>query len=554
MIAGAGALAAVLLAVTMAPGFTARNATAEELLGMVRSMLREGDAADAPRVHFEEALRSYYGDSATAESAPDDSPVRLLWVDGGELSDRGEDLLDAIREAWREGIDPEAYRDSTVDGALARLERTRNALAAARSELLLSDAFLRLADRLARGSGDAPRAGLTWDIDPGEVDHAQLLRNLADGSSPGEELEELRSRLPWYEPMVEALDVYREIEQNGGWPKVPTGQSVALGDTSAAVAAVRERLAASPDEHVRELAEGADEPEVFDERLAGAVAAFQEHHGIAVDSVVGPGTLAAMNVSAAERVAELRLNLDRLRRLPPELGSRAILVNVAGYELVVLEGDEPVMQMDVVVGQPEWRTKIFEGELEYLVVHPYWHVPASIEAAEILPAVREDPSYLEREHLVVVDPADSYGPAVSTDDIDWDDVDPESFPYDFRQEPGPWNALGAVKFMFPNEYNIYLHDSPARELFQRHERAFSHGCIRVEKPLELARYLLEHASDVRPDELDDLLAEDERTQIDLTETIPVYIAYFTAWVDADGAVHFYPDVYDLDEPLPDAGA
>jgi L,D-transpeptidase YcbB len=542
----------MLLAVTMAPGFSGRSTAAEETLGMVRSMLREGDAGDAPRVHFEETLRSYYGDSASAESAPDDSPVRLLWVHGGELSDRGEDLLDAIREAWREGIEPEAYRDSTVESALARLESTRNAPAAARSELLLSDAFLRLADRLARGSGD-PRAGLTWDIDPGEVDHAQLLRNLADGSSPGEELDGLRSRLPWYEPMVEALEVYREIEQNGGWPRVPTGQTVALGDTSAAVAAVRERLAASPEERVRELAEGADEPEVFDERLAGAVAAFQEHHGIAVDSVVGPGTLAAMNVSAADRVAELRLNLDRLRRLPPELGSRAILVNVAGYELVVLEGDEPVMQMDVVVGQPEWRTKIFEGELEYLVVHPYWHVPASIEAAEILPAVREDPSYLEREHLVVVNPADSYGPPVPTDDIDWDDVDPESFPYDFRQEPGPWNALGAVKFMFPNEYNIYLHDSPARELFQRHARAFSHGCIRVEKPLELARYLLEHASDMPLDELDDLLAEGERTQIDLTENVPVYIAYFTAWVDADGAVHFYPDVYDLDEPLPDAG-
>lgn len=552
MTAGAAALAAILLALPFAPGFFAQEAPPDETLAEVRSMLREGGTETAP-VRFGEALRSHYGNPSSGDSSSTGSAARLLWVDGGDLSANGKQLLDVIREAASEGLDPAAFRDTVVERALTRLEGSSDAAVAARSELLLSDAFLRLADRLARGGDDPPQGGLTWDIERDSVAHEELLANLAGGRSPGEELERLRPRVPWYEPMVEALHIYRETERNGGWPQVPTGQSVAPGDSSALVAAVRQRLAAGPDDRVRELAEGAAQPDVFDERLAGAVAAFQERHGIAVDSIAGPSTIAAMNVPAAERVSELRLNLDRLRRLPRELGSRAILVNVAGYELVVLEAGEPVMQpvmqMDVVVGQPEWRTNIFEGQLEYLVVHPYWHVPASIEAREILPAIREDPTYMERQHLVLVDPEDSFGPPLSVDslDIDWTEVDSASFPYDFRQEPGPWNALGSVKFMFPNEYGIYLHDSPAEELFQRHARAFSHGCIRLERPLELARYLLEHASDTEPGQLDSLMAEGERTQIDLTERIPVYIAYFTAWVDLEGAVNFYPDVYELDE-------
>lgn len=548
MTAGAAALAAIVLALAFAPGFFAQKVSREETLAEVRSMLREG-GTETVSVRFSEALRSYYGSPSSGDSSSTGSAARLLWVEGAKLADRGERLLDAIQESAREGLDPATFRDSVVESALARLESSPDPVAAARSELVLSDAFLRIADRLARGSEEPPQEGLTWDIEPDSVAHEALLAALAEGSSPDEELERLRPRVPWYDPMLEALHAYQEAERDGGWPRVPAGTSLALGDSSALVAAVRRRLAAQPDARVREPAEGAARPEVFDERLAGAVAAFQERHGIAVDSIVGPGTIVAMNVPAADRVTELRINLDRLRRLPRELDSRAILVNVAGYELVVLEDDEPVMQMDVVVGQPEWRTNIFQGQLEYLVVHPYWHVPASIEAREILPAVREDPSYLEREHLVLVEPEDSYGPPLSLDslDIDWSEVDSASFPYDFRQEPGPWNALGSVKFMFPNEYGIYLHDSPAEELFDRHARAFSHGCIRLEKPLELARYLMEHASGAEPAELDSLLAEGERAQIDLTERVPVYIAYFTAWADPEGTVYFYPDVYDLDD-------
>jgi murein L,D-transpeptidase YcbB/YkuD len=388
-------------------------------------------------------------------------------------------------------------------------------------------------------------------VDGDSVDHVQLLADLADGHSVEDELDGLRPRLPWYEPMIDALDAYREIVGSGGWPEVPTGVVVAPGDTSEVVAAVRARLVASADRDERELADEGDEPNVFDDHLSQAVARFQRRHGIAVDSTTGPSTAAAMNVPAAERVADLRLNLDRLRRLPRELGERTILVNVAGYELVVLEHDDAVLQMGVVVGQPEWRTNIFQGELEYLVVNPYWHVPASIEAAEILPKLRENEDYLLEQHMVAVNPDDSFGPPVPTDDIDWEDVDTASFAYDFRQEPGPWNALGSVKFMFPNAHNIYLHDSPADQLFDEHVRAFSHGCIRVERPYALARYLLEHASDASPDEFDELLNSGERTQIDLTEPFPVYIAYFTAWVDPDGSVHFYPDVYNRDAPQAD---
>lgn len=452
-------------------------------------MLDHEDGPVDMEIGFAEALGSFYADSA----AP------LLWVEDHDLTADAERFLEAVDEIPAQGLDPSAYRTSVVQDALEELDGRADPRTAARAEILLSDALLRLAEALARGSDNPARAGLEWGIHRNRFSPESLLDGLAGGAQPEEALERLRPRLSWYEPMMDALASYREVAQSGGWDSVPEGRAVARGDSSATVAAVRARLAASPEEQERRLARRNAESSVYDASLAEAVALFQQRHGVAVDSIVGPSTIAAMNVPAAERVASLELNLDRLRRLPRDLGSPAIVVNVAGFELVVLEDQDVVMEMDVVVGQPEWRTSIFQGRLQYLVVNPYWHVPESIEAREVLPKAKEDTAYLSQEHLVVVREDDNFGPPVPLDSIDWAAVDSASFPYDFRQEPGPHNDLGRIKFMFPNEHAIYLHDTPADELFRRDYRAFSHGCIRVAEPKRLARYLLEHASDAPPE-------------------------------------------------------
>jgi L,D-transpeptidase YcbB len=225
-------------------------------------------------------------------------------------------------------------------------------------------------------------------------------------------------------------------------------------------------------------------------------------------------------------------------------------VNVAGYEMEVVEEGRPVLSMAVVVGEEAWETPVFWDTLDHVVFNPYWNVPESIEEATILPELREDPSYLERNNFEVVDRSGPTPTVVSPSSIDWTKVgEDEEFPYFFRQRPGPNNALGRVKFMFPNEHNIYLHDSPEQHLFERARRAYSHGCIRVEKPLELARLLMEMDSDTSPGGIDDLLGHDSERRVDLNGTIPIYILYFTAWADEDGSTRFHHDPYHQDRRL-----
>jgi L,D-transpeptidase YcbB len=534
----AGAALAVGLSCTPSLPWRADLANDSITLQRVSTLLEGGDAAASEAAGDRlEQLTDFYSAA----------PAEPLWIEGGRLASSAEHLRDVLDALEAEGLDPDLFRTAAVTEALDGPHRSDDA--AALAEIALAGLFLRLADAFGRGHQDPAQAELQWDLTRDSVPYAQLLASVADGEDPGTLLREMLPTLPWYAELREALGAYREAARDGEWPQVPEGDALQRGDTSARVAAVRARLTAGLDAQARSLAAASGQANVFDADLAAAVARFQTRHGIAVDSVVGDATLLAMNVPIQERIADLELNLDRLRSLPDSMGPRFILVNVAGFDLMVMEGTQAVMRMGVVVGRPEWRTAIFQDEMEYLVVNPYWHVPKSIAIDEILPAIRADPGYLEAENLVLVTAGDNLGAPVSAETVDWSAVDPESFPYDFRQDPGPTNALGRVKFMFPNEHNIYLHDTPAGHLFERHFRAFSHGCIRVERPEDLAHYVLEHASDVSPEEFDRLMAGQERAVLDLREPMPVYITYFTAWPNQDGTVHFYHDLYELDEAL-----
>jgi murein L,D-transpeptidase YcbB/YkuD len=256
---------------------------------------------------------------------------------------------------------------------------------------------------------------------------------------------------------------------------------------------------------------------------------------------VGAETLEAMNVPAQERLLQVLLNLDRWRWLPRELGERYVLVNVAGFELAVMENHAPVLRMNVVVGKDGWRTPFFQDSLEFIVVNPYWNVPPSIVRRDLVPAVERDPGYLARNGYEVLNRSgrrvDPYAVNVSSD------------AYTIRQRPGSNNALGEVKFVFPNAMNIYLHDTPAKHLFERSRRAFSSGCIRVEKPRELAEYLLRTATTTPPGTYERLRETGREQWVELDEKLPIYILYFTAWADEQGSVRFYQDVYRRDSAM-----
>jgi murein L,D-transpeptidase YcbB/YkuD len=266
---------------------------------------------------------------------------------------------------------------------------------------------------------------------------------------------------------------------------------------------------------------------MFDAKLAQAVRHFQDRHGLAEDGAAGTETLAALNVPAEDRLRSVWLNLDRWRWLPRELGAHYVIVNVAGFEMAVMKNDTPALAMKVVVGKTGNQTPIFRDTLEHVVVNPYWNVPPKIYRNEVLPAIQRDPGYLARNDMEFVRSGSSTG---------------------VRQRPGPRNALGEVKFLFPNDHDVYLHDTPADDLFGRQTRAFSHGCIRLEKARELAYYLFENAAGRTRAEYDRMVGGRERW-VRLKQKLPVYVVYFTAWPDQDGSVHFYQDIYRRDERM-----
>jgi murein L,D-transpeptidase YcbB/YkuD len=347
--------------------------------------------------------------------------------------------------------------------------------------------------------------------------------------------------------MMKALAHYSGVEANGGWPNVEAAK-VKMGETSTASISLRRRLIAEGDPTEADLAgKGMADSARFDGDLASALAHFQSRHGLVPDSALGPATLEALNTAVSQRVLELKINLDRWRWLPRALGDRFIMVNIAGFEMELVEHDEPSLSMNVVVGKEAWETPVFSDTMKFLIVNPYWNVPQSIQKDEVIPAIMRDPGYLDRNGFEVVD---NRSRVVDASEVDWS---ADASRYAIRQKPGRANALGELKFMLPNDLNIYLHDTPADHLFSRSSRAFSHGCIRLEHPRELARYLMKQVTDASPDDLDDFIASGKEKRIDFTEGVPVYIVYFTGWAASDGSVRFSPDISGQDRRLaPDA--
>jgi murein L,D-transpeptidase YcbB/YkuD len=319
-----------------------------------------------------------------------------------------------------------------------------------------------------------------------------------------------------------------------------------VGDWSAVVPSLRQRLLREGVEPVTDAGS-----EQFDADLEDAVRRFQARHGLQVDGVVGPRTRAALNVSAAQRVDQLVANLERRRWLGEAPGRRQVRVNAAAFTLDAIEDDTVALHMRVVVGRPYRPTPEFSDRIRYLVLNPYWEVPPRLAVQDKLPAIKRDPGYLAAEHLRVLTGWGADARELDPAQIDWQRLR-RHMPYRLRQDPGPWNALGRIKFMFPNAYDVYLHDTPSRGLFAHAERSFSSGCIRVEQALALADWLLQDNPQWTPAALRAAIDSGRTRTVNLRAPVPVYLLYWTAWVDRDGRAHFRRDLYQRDAAL--AGA
>jgi murein L,D-transpeptidase YcbB/YkuD len=447
-------------------------------------------------------------------------------------------LLEIIDDSYLEGLDPSDYHAAALRSVRATLTDPAALTPNARAELdvLLTDSIIRLGYHLRFGKVDANALDPNWNPtrDLLREDPAVTIQEAIDSSSLREFAARVIPRVFLYDRFKTALAEYRAIEANGGWPSVPAGATLKPGDTDARAAALAARLAVTGDLPPSAAVDAAR----YDETLATAVRVFQARHGLTPDGAVGPATLAALNVPVAARIEQLRANLERARWVFYEPESEFLVVNIAGFQLYHLRRGEVVWRTRVQVGRPYRQTPIFRAELSYLVVNPTWTVPPTIYRNDILPAVRRDPAYLASRHI---DAFDASGAVVDAATVDWSGRYP---PYRLVQRPGADNALGRIKFMFPNEHAIYLHDTPSRDLFERDSRAFSSGCIRVENPFELAGQLLGSAR--ARERLDALVASGRTDTIFLDKPMPIMLLYWTAEPDEAGRVSFLPDVYGRD--------
>ena len=451
-------------------------------------------------------------------------------------------LLDFIQNLDQEGLSPAAYPTGELQSLLTQA-RQPNATPAqgARLDLLLSATYLTLADQLTRGVIQPEQLSGSWHIRPQSHDSlfTHLQEAVAGRVAPS--LQALRPQFGQYTKLRRHLATYRKLRDEGGWPMVDKGPTLAPGDSSDRLPPIRQRLYLTGDLDTAP-AQWA-EPSRYDSSLIEAVNRFQQRNGLVVQPEINAQMVETMNVPVEVRLSQIMLNLDRTRWLttgpmPPTY----VLVNIPEYRLHVVEDGQEIKMMRVIVGKTMTSTPVFSDMMEHVEFSPYWNVPNSIARNEIWPKIRRSSSYLNRNHFEILNGWGSNAAVVSRSNVNWGNLRS----YRIRQKPGPWNALGQVKFMFPNEYAIYLHDTPADHLFEKNLRAFSHGCIRIGEPAWMADWLFPQFD---RDEVEEKMANRRHEVVKLDTKIPVYIFYMTAFEDKAGHLNFRPDLYGLDTRL-----
>ena len=462
------------------------------------------------------------------------------------------ELAAAIEQAGREGMSGRDYHQDQVrdllDGGLS--------LDAASRDLLLTDSLVRLTYHYALGKVDPSEYSPSWNFERKlpDIDPVTWIGQVIAHGGIGAGLDKLKPANPMYKHLVLALARYRQIAADGGWDSIAEGPTLREGDSGSRVAQLRRRLQAEGDDE----ASTATNPQLFDAGLQQAVARFQRRYRLDADGIVGKQTLAAMNVPIARRVGQIRVNLERARMLR-DIPATAVVVDIAGYEVSLFRDGQRLFQGRAVVGKPFRSTPVFSDVITYIEFNPTWTVPPTILKSDVLPAVKADAGYLNRKRMQVLT---RDGVEVNPATVDWRLYPRQGFPYLIRQRPGPDNSLGRIKIMFPNEHMFYLHDTPSRELFNRSERTFSSGCIRVENVEQLAGLLLDDPDKWSPAAVNAMIEAGQTRRVSLRQPMPVYLVYWTVQAFENGEVHFKRDPYNrdarllevLEQPLvPDAG-
>lgn len=445
-------------------------------------------------------------------------------------------LKEAVARSWEDGLDPDDFHAKLV-AALPSSGLTPE------QDAVLSDALVRLLYQLYFGKVNPQALDPDWNFARPVLSTApvELVSKALAQGEVASLISRARLQHPLYSGLKATLQAFTQIDAKGGWPAVAQGPTLKAGAKDPRIVSLRARLAITGEYQ----GTPADEA-LFDEPLVAALKSFQRLHDLDEDGVLGPSTLAALNVSAKERVGQIRINLERARWILRPIGPEMVVVNIAGHYLHVVFDGKPVWTTRVIVGKEYSKTPIFTNTMKSVVLNPDWTVPRGIVRNEIFPKAAANPGYLDANDYYLTD---GKGGAIAPTSVDWTAYTSATFPYGVVQRPGPKNALGRVKFLFPNKYSVYLHDTPSRQLFDKAERNLSHGCIRVENPLKLAELILGNRLGWTRSKIDTVIAGGKQQSIALTKPLPVLLLYWTVDPTFDGGARFHRDVYGRDARL-----
>jgi len=460
---------------------------------------------------------------------------------------RVRELMDLISDSADHGLIPADYNIDQLQQVLQRRLARPSAEIEAEADILLTESLLRYGyhRRFGKVKGSSLDPDINFRRDSFQHQTSKVtIEQALESSSLTDFIQMIAPSGPVYRHLQDRLKPYREMAKTGGWPTVPEGPTLRAGDTDPRVASIRKRLAATG----RIEAHSSQGPSFFDQGLKNAVKEFQLRHRLGQDGIVGKQTIAELNVPVEQRIDQLRTSLERLRWVNQEAVDTMVVVNIAGFRAFFFKDGLLEWETRAMVGKHYRQTPVFRGDIAYLEFNPTWTIPPGILRNDILPAIKRNPDYLASKNIRVID---HNGKFVDPATVNWNKYS-KGVPYTLRQDPGPKNALGTVKFIFPNKHFVFLHDTPHRELFVHKERDFSSGCIRIEDPLKLAELVLNNPAKHNRPALQSIVDSKKTQRISPSPKVPVVIVYMTASVNEDGKVRFYKDIYNRDQAVLDA--
>lgn len=456
----------------------------------------------------------------------------------------------AIEGSYLDGLLPTDYHAETLVKIADRIMSESNQSKVdykwvAEFDILLTDAIFLYAFHLYNGKTDPYLLDLNWNFGYNDLpqDAPERLSLAIEERTITQRLNKLKPNLEEYRSLMDELAFYRLIAENGGWGTIEEGGKIDPGTSDPRIPLIRKRLLVTND-----LSNPTNmDSTTYDAELEKDIRSFQDRHGLDVDGVIGKGSFTALNIPVEKKIEMLRVNLERARWIMHNIPEDFLIVNIARFKAYVVKNNQIIHRTNVMVGKTYHKTPVFRAKLQYIEFNPTWTVPVSITRKEMIPKMQKDPEYLKKKNMVLLDAS---GSIVDQSTINFSTISANNFPYTVRQEPGPWNALGVVKFIFPNTHSVYLHDTPSKSLFSKANRTFSHGCIRTQNPLELASVLLE-GTEWNRTRIDELVDSKETKRVFIKPQLDVFLLYWTTGLMDTEKIFYLPDVYDRDQSILD---